>query len=337
MRLPNSYGTVYKLSGKRRRPWIARKFLGYEANTETKRAKANYATIGYFEKRVDAFNALTEYNKDPYDISGTTFADVYRMWSEEHFQKVKETTHYKAAYKIMEPIQGRVFSELKLQDFQNVFDNSGKNTPMLKMAKILISQMYDYAVLHEIVSSSKKDLITYLDVGNSNPKAIVRKIFTNEEIENLWERNDQTAKLLLVMIYTGVRISEILDMKKGNVFLDEKYMKVIEAKTDAGIRDVPIADGILPFITEFMQSKGDNLITFAGCSSTIRKVINKETGHLPHDTRHTFATLGVEAGIDQRVIDVILGHSGGKNIALKVYTHIGLAAKLEAVNKICKR
>ena len=336
MRLPNSYGTVYKLSGKRRKPWIARKFVGYEVDVETKKARANYFTIGYFEKRKEAFEALTEYNKDPYDISGTTFADIYRMWSEEHFSKIKETGHYRAAYKITLPIQDRIFAELKLQDYQDLINNSGKNTPMLKMLKLLISQMYDYAVSHEIVNSSKRDLISYLDVGNSNPNAITRKIFSQEEIQKLWSRDDSNAKLMLVMIYTGMRIGEILAMKKENVHLDERYMDVIAAKTASGVREVPIADGIFPFVEEFMQSDGEKLITFVNNQTAARKVINDETGHLPHDTRHTFATLGVEAGVDQRVIDAILGHSGGKNVALKIYTHIGLAAKLEAANLICK-
>lgn len=55
--------------------------------------------------------------------------------------------------------------------------------------------------------------------------------------------------------------------------------------------------------------------------------------HTTHDTRHTFVSRMVEAGIDSRVLKQIVGHAS-KNVTDSVYTHIGLAAKLDAVNKL---
>lgn len=60
MKLPNGYGTVYKLSGNRRRPWIARKTIGW-----SEEGKQLYYTIGYFKTRAEAMAALAEYNKNP--------------------------------------------------------------------------------------------------------------------------------------------------------------------------------------------------------------------------------------------------------------------------------
>lgn len=40
--------------------------------------------------------------------------------------------------------------------------------------------------------------------------------------------------------YTGVRISELLDLKKENVYLDEQYFDVLASKTENGIRKVPL-------------------------------------------------------------------------------------------------
>jgi integrase len=44
-------------------------------------------------------------------------------------------------------------------------------------------------------------------------------------------------------------------------------------------------------------------------------------------------SLLVEAGVDERIIKSIVGHQG-KNITQKVYTHIDIPTKLDAINKI---
>ncbi|WKS98289.1 hypothetical protein [Gallibacterium anatis] len=54
MRLPNGYGSVFKLSGKRRKPFIARKTIGYNENK-----RQIYHNIGYFATKEDALKALS--------------------------------------------------------------------------------------------------------------------------------------------------------------------------------------------------------------------------------------------------------------------------------------
>ena len=50
--------------------------------------------------------------------------------------------------------------------------------------------------------------------------------------------------MILILIYTGVRIQELLDLKKEHVHLNEHYFDVIASKTESGIRKVPISDYI---------------------------------------------------------------------------------------------
>lgn len=57
MKLPNGFGSVTKLSGNRRRPFIARKLLGYKDN-----GQQYYKAIGYYETYADAILALKNYN-----------------------------------------------------------------------------------------------------------------------------------------------------------------------------------------------------------------------------------------------------------------------------------
>lgn len=60
-------------------------------------------------------------------------------------------------------------------------------------------------------------------------------------------KEDKWYQIALMLIYTGVRIGELLELEKKNVNLEEQYFDITKSKTDSGVRRVPIADCILPF------------------------------------------------------------------------------------------
>ena len=328
MKLPNNYGTIYKLTGNRRRPWVAKKMVGKELNEKTRRNRILYVTLGYYESKVDALQALAAYNANPYDPvrRAKTVREVYEAWSAEYFPTLKVSAPYKAAWAVLEPMGDRALADLTLDDLQFIIDHSDKNSPTLTNVKLLLSLMYKYAVVHEIVPPTKHEMVSYIRIPKKNPNAITRKIFTPDEIRALWQNpHKPTNRLALILIFTGLRVGELLDLKDEDVDFDAQRISITHAKTAAGIREVPIGDKILPLMKEFMSERRQKY------SATKAKIVS--LGHTPHDTRHTFASLAAEAGIDQRLIDAMLGHSGG-NTALKIYTHFSLEAKLEAVNNL---
>ena len=71
MKLANGVGTVYKLSGNRRNPYIVRKTVGWDIDTVTGKRKQQYITIGYAPTRAKGLEMLMEYNKNPYDIAAS--------------------------------------------------------------------------------------------------------------------------------------------------------------------------------------------------------------------------------------------------------------------------
>lgn len=191
MKLPNGFGSVYKFSGKRRRPWAARKTVGWTESTEGKRSNPIYKFIGYYATRAEALTALTEYNKNPYDIdaASVTFSEVYEKWSDRKFQDVSDSNikGYKVSYRICESLYQMKFSDIKLSHLQATVDNSGKNTPTLKKLKSLFSQLFKYAVIHEIIPKDK-DITSYIDISLAgNPNAIDRKPFSKTEIKKVWD------------------------------------------------------------------------------------------------------------------------------------------------------
>ena len=363
IKLPNKFGSVYKLSGKRRNPWAVRKTVGWKQVPEKMKSYPVYEFIGYYPTRTEALQALADYNKNPYDLhfNTITFEEVYDRWSEIHYEKIKDSNGYKAAFKTCMPIWDMKFVDIKLDHLQIVVDESGKNTPTLKTLKNMLGMIYDYAVMHEIVSQDKRDMIRYIDIskpGNSN--AYDRKPFTKKAIKQLWtaEPSNEYISVVLILIYSGLRISELLDLEKKDIHLDERWFYVKEAKTEAGIREVPIAEKIVPFFEYWLSRKCDHLIctpddeafTYRnyydsywiplmlqlGMGEFITEEDKKEPvykGYTPHCTRHTCVSLLTEAGVDERILQKIVGHKG-QNVTQAVYTHIELPFKLEAINKI---
>ena len=95
----------------------------------------------------------------------------------------------------------------------------------------------------------------YVDINKAgNPNALDRKPFSKKEVQVVWKWKDTNEyfKVVLMLIYSGCRISELLDLKKEHVNLDEKCFDVIASKTEAGVRKVPINEKILPFFQEWM-------------------------------------------------------------------------------------
>ena len=84
MKLPNSYGSVIKLSGKRRKPYAVR--ISKLVQDENGNVKRKYTYLGYFSKPEMAYTFLAEYNNGsvvPEHMKYTdspTFAEMYEKW-----------------------------------------------------------------------------------------------------------------------------------------------------------------------------------------------------------------------------------------------------------------
>ena len=228
MKLPNGYGSVFKLAGNRRKPWAVRKTVGWELNHKTKRSKPIYHFVGYYESRKEALLALAQYNENPqeWDSNLITFEEVYEKWSETHYTSIKSPNTYKAVYALCSSIWKMKFTDIKLSHLQHIVDTSGKNRPTLLNLKNLFSLMWRYAVIHEIVTPDKRDLIKYLDLRSAkNPNTRKRKPFAKTDIQALWKAKDTDPyiSVVLILIYTGVRIGELLSLKKEDIHLDERW------------------------------------------------------------------------------------------------------------------
>ena len=362
MRLPNGFGNVSKLSGKRRNPWRARKTSGWVIDEKTKKAKQTYITIGYYETRQQALLALSEYNANPYDLDANkiTFAELYERWSEKKFEEISASNinGYKASYKLCEAIYNTKFSDLKLTHLQSIVDNSGKNYPALKKLKILFNQLFDYAVMNEVIAKDRH-IVEYLNIGKEE-KSTKHYRFTNAELDALWRWADgnEYVQVILMLIYSGTRPGELFNTKRTSVDLEAKYFTIEKGKNVNAARKVPIHDRTLPFFEHWMSKGNEFLITnlsgrkfnfdtnHSSYTESFWIPILKDMGilqytnangepaeHLPDDTRHTFTTMWKEKKLDEAMRRKIQGHSG-KGIGEIVYTHFELEKLREELNRL---
>ena len=349
MKLPNGYGSVTKLSGKRRRPFIVRKTVGFEIDKESEKAVQKFVTIGYAKTKSEGLQMLADYNKNPFDLRAMsiTFKEVYEKWSESKFPSISRSNAngYNASFKLCGALYDRVFKELRLADLQGIVDSCGKNYPTLRKLKVLFNQLYAYAMKNDLCQKDYSEYVDITQYKNKNPNKLSREKFERLDIERIWDlSDDKYYQIVLMLIYSGVRISEMLDLKKENVHLDKQYFDVILSKTESGIRKVPIADKVLPFFRGWNDSDCEYLLhTEDGKHFTYRNYYdsyfrplmeNLGLNQTPHCCRHTCISLLAEAGVDQTTIKMIVGHSGAMTMTEKVYTHMDVGKLVEAINKI---
>lgn len=206
--------------------------------------------------------------------------------------------------------------------------------------------LFEYAVIHDIITKDR-NIVEYLDITKAgNPNAYNRLPFNSTEIQKVWEsvNTNEYMTVVIILIYTGVRIGELLNLKKSEININERWFKVLESKTNAGIRTVPIAKKIVPFFEQWLNKNDCEylLSTSEGNRFEYRnyydsywkpmmEILNLK--HRPHDTRHTCVSLLTAAKVDERFIQKIVGHKG-QNVTQQVYTHLEIEDLIVAIDKI---
>lgn len=332
-RLPKGFGSVQKLSGNRRKPYAARVQIGRSAE-----GKPIYKYIGYYADPQEALNALTEFNKNPYDLSAAdiTIEDMFEIFKKRRFPNISESGRYVyiSAYKHLSPFYKKPIRELKTFQMQELIDNLDRSWQTKSHIQTLLHQMFDIAIELDIID---KNYASFIKLG-SKPISNIHKPFTNDEIKKLFSSifTEDLADTVLIMIYTGMRPSELLGMKTENIHLSEKYM-VGGVKTKAGKgRIIPISNKIMPLILKRYNTDNKFFVdfTYQVYRRSFAELMNRlGMEHLPHDCRHTFASMANSVGVNSTSVKLIMGHAS-QDLTERVYTHKAIDELIAAVNLI---
>lgn len=204
-----------------------------------------------------------------------------------------------------------------------------------------IKAFYKYCLQEEITKKDPTELLASPKLKRALPDTI-----TFEEIEAIIQQIDLSKpegmrnKALLETLYScGMRVSEVVCLKKSNLYLDIGFVRVI-GKGDKE-RLIPIGSDAIKYLKMYLQeirvhqviSKNAEDIVFLNrrgnkLSRVMVFYIIKDLAqkaHIqkkisPHTFRHSFATHLVEGGADLRAVQEMLGHES--ITTTEIYTHL---------------
>ena len=177
---------------------------------------------------------------------------------------------------------------------------------------------------------------------------------TEQEIDKILDQLDdspksQTFKTIFITLYgCGLRISECLDLTLSQVYMEEKFLRVLGKGGKERIVPIPeftyhsmryYLDTIRPLYrtvhskTFFINQKGKHLT-----SESVEKMLKWcciqagiDKPITPHKLRHSYATHLLNGGADLRAIQELLGHSSISTT--EIYTHVHKERLLEGYRK----
>jgi integrase/recombinase XerD len=159
-------------------------------------------------------------------------------------------------------------------------------------------------------------------------------VFSEQEVFSIIEHTENLKhRAVLATIYScGLRISEFLNLKPGDILTDRKVVFVREGKGEKG-RYTLLGERTLELLREYYRKYRPLTYLFEGIpgvkysGSSIRKVLRRSmrkagiTRHgTVHTLRHSFATHLLEQGTDLRAIQTLLGHRS--LMTTEKYSHI---------------
>jgi len=308
---PNGYGTVAKLSGKRRRPYIIKKTVGFNEKNHP-----ICVIIGYAATREEGNMLLADYNRNPWDVDRAkiTLQELFDLWKEKKAPKLGESNRASlySAFNHCSKLVRLPYKQIKAFQMQETIDDCGKGYSTQAAIKNLWGHLDRFALELDVITRCYSELLTSGPVPPTS-----RDRFSDEVIQRIGDHaGEPWVDTVLIFIYSGWRIYELLDLKTANVDLQAGTMKG-GTKTKAGKnRIVPIHSLIRPMIESRMAEGGEYLIQWDGhhCSESQYRVIWKKLCErlqipgTPHCCRHTFESMLDSAGANRKCIDLLMGH-----------------------------
>lgn len=261
-KLPNGFGQITEIKNKNLRNRY-RAMITVGKTPEGKPIQKLLKPQSYFKTYNDAYEALVDYNRNPYDLdsSSITMKQLYDKWFEEYSKNNSESRlrAIGSAWRYVENIYKVTVNEIRIRHLKMaieeafIYENGEKKIASLnvkKNIKTIFNQMFDYAIEYEIIDknyarmfSLNKKNITEKNEEESQLDSNCHIPFAEEEMTILWEHKDDydlCVDILIIQCYSGFRPQELGLIEIKNVDLNEWTMKG-GMKTEAGtFRTVPI-------------------------------------------------------------------------------------------------
>jgi integrase len=360
--VPKTGSNIYKRKDGR---WEGRYIKGRKENGRINYGYIYAKTCSELKQKLRIIPSVSK-PQIPESAKSITFAGVVKQWLSKVSLKVKPST-YVRYFCILEvhilPFLGEIRVNMIASSDIDCFVKeklisgrtdgkgglAGKTVrDMLSIIKNVLNFAYDEKITNIMVNISRLP---------SRQKAI--RVLSRQEqtlLEKVLLEDIDVYKLgILVCLYSGLRIGEIcalhwqdISIKDGIISVRQTTQRVKNLdenggnktkiitdfpKSQCSLRDIPIPDFILCYISKFNSNKCEYFLSngkhqrveLRTLQNHFEKYI-KEAGIAPanfHSLRHTFATRCIEAGVDIKSLSEMLGHAN-VNITLNRYVHPSL-------------
>ena len=343
-RLPNGFGQISEIKNRNlRKPFRVLVTVG--KTPEGRPISKPLKPESYFKTYNEAYLALVEYNKNPYDIDkAITMQELFERWFAEHSKNVAEDTAKKnlREWRYIPSIHNMQVSQVRTPELKLALDNvvsldaDGNEIPLPRTAKVRIKNvlnlMYDFALSNDLVvqNYARSFSLSKEEVKNATRTENEHINYTDAEVSIIAHEvdNDPIIEILYIQMYSGWRPDELVSIKLADVNLDEKWMHG-GLKTDAGIeRTIPIHSKVFPYVAKNYQKAkeaGSEYLFMATPTkgyhktyytyqhyyqlfSASRDRLDLDPKHRPHDGRVFFSTAAKKAGVDEYALKRIIGH-----------------------------
>lgn len=332
-RNPNGYGCVTKLKGNRLKPWIV-KVTVYDEEGHSKQVP-----VGYAETEEQGNILLAQYNNNPWNIDRekVTLTVLYQRWSKIKLPKLGTSlqSSLKSAFKHCSKYYGMKYRSIRAYQMQDCIDNCGCGYSTQGAIKNLWGHLDRFAFELDIIDKMYSTITTAPPIPDTT-----RQPFTAEQVEQLWEiKDDDWVNTVLIYLYTGFRLTELLNMKTEQVNIKEWYFQGgIKSASGKG-RIVPVHEKIKPlvqalvaqgnvYLFSYQEKKISQTQYYQFWGEVMKKI---EADKTPHEARHTFETNLDNAGGNRKCIDMLMGHKS-KDVGNRVYNHKTIDQLRDTVN-----
>ena len=192
-----------------------------------------------------------------------------------------------------------------------------------------VAQYWQYLENREVIKAGKNPFAGRKYKERSGAATVKRQAFREEDVVHLYQaaldlKDGHLANLILMGAYTGARIEEICSLKVHDVQEVDGTLciKIIDAKTDAGVRTIPVHTQLIPHLLQLSKDSKDSYVlsglTFNKYNDR-SNAIGKRFGrlkqklgfgdeHVFHSIRKTVITIFENLGISEGLSADIVGH-----------------------------
>ena len=260
-------------------------------------------------------------------------------------------------------LYNKKIDEIKSEEIQAFLNSlTYLSNSSIKKLKEQFGQAFKYAISRGYINVNPMSIVL-------TPKSIkkdkkVRALTFDEQeqfVEWLTKQNIedfQYRNVFLIQMFMGLRIGEVLALRRGDIDLKHNRIKISKTlttladgtitmsdspKTEAGNREVPIVPQILPYIMEQIEvsknyeNNEDEKLLFRPLNATKNIYVDRENvnntlkttlkknfgivGITTHSLRHTYGTRCIEAGMQPTVVQRNMGHTD-VSVTLNIYADV---------------